>query len=161
MALYCSFSYILNKNLIGYILRFIPKAKPVPALKAKVSKPHEAQSKEPTKAKLRDLPTVKWTLVPIHLTQVEAEDGIFIREFVLRFGDLLDPVIAKSNIEELELIGGKPGKDDDNVVTGWVSDACIKALTAGLLGLLAKNHESHVAKVCLPRFIVIVSILIL
>jgi len=155
------FVSFFKNYLIVYILRFIPKAKPVPELKVKGSKSHEAQSKGATKAKPKDLPTVKWTLVPIHLTQVEAEDRIFIREFILRFGDLLDPVIAKTNIEELELIGGRPGKsDDDSGVTGWVSDACIKALAAGLLGLLAKDHESRIAKVCPSRFLVISSILI-
>jgi len=50
---------------------------------------------------------------------------------------------------------------DDDEVTGWVSDACVKALAVGLLGLLAKAHESHVAKVCPPHFLVICSFLIL
>jgi len=122
-----------------------------PILKAKAPGPQVASktnSKEPSKAKPKDLPTLKWTAVPIHLTQVEAEERIFIREFVLRFGDLLDPVVAKSHIEELEMIGGKPRKsDDEDEVTGWVSDACVKALVGGLLGLLAKDRESHVAKV--------------
>ncbi|KIM45387.1 hypothetical protein M413DRAFT_442058 [Hebeloma cylindrosporum] len=125
---------------------FIPKPKPDPALKVKASKPvaNEANAKE---SKPRDLPTLKWTPVPIHLTQVEAEDRIFIREFVLRFGDHLAPVMAKSNIEELELIGGRPGKlDDDDEVTGWVSDPCVKALFVGLLGVLAQDHESNLAK---------------
>lgn len=129
-----------------------------PVLKVKAPKPQvdsKTNPKESTKAKPRDLPTLKWTAVPIHLTQLEAEERICIREFALRFGDLLNPVIAKSNIEELELIGGKPRKsDDEDEVTGWVSDACVKALVAGLLGLLAKDHESQVAKVWPPLSLV-------
>lgn len=49
----------------------------------------------------------------------------------------------------------------DDEVTGWVSDACVKALAVGLLGLLAQVHESHVAKVCPRHFLVICSLLIL
>ena len=91
------------------------------------------------------LPQLKWTPMPYIITQVQAEERIFIREFALRFCHIMEPVISKSSLEELEFIAGKTNADDEMVA--WVSEPCLKGLVLGLLGLLAKDHETEVAKV--------------
>ena len=99
------------------------------------------------KAKMpKPLPSPKWTPVPTSMTQTEADDRIFIREFVLRFSDLLDPAIAKTYSEELEFISGRTLKQDEELDT-WVSEACIRAIFLGLLGLLSKNLEDNTSRV--------------
>ena len=90
------------------------------------------------------LPQLKWTSVSCVITRVQVEERIFIREFALRFGHVMGPVISKSSLEELEFIAGKT---KDNEMLAWVSEPCLKGLVLGLLGLLAKDHESEVAKV--------------
>ncbi|KAF8871260.1 hypothetical protein CPB84DRAFT_1830164 [Gymnopilus junonius] len=99
------------------------------------------------KPKPKPLPSLKWTQIPTGLTRNQADDRIFIREFVLRFSDILDPAIAKIYLEELEFISGHPRKQDDEEDTAsWVSEACIKAMLIGLLGLLSKNSGINVSK---------------
>lgn len=97
----------------------------------------------------KELPVLKWRRVLINLTQDEADERMFIREFFFRFGDILDPPIAKGNLEELELLGGRLRKcdDEDDVTPGWATDSCLKALLLGLLGLLAKDREGDVGQV--------------
>lgn len=98
--------------------------------------------------KVKPLPKVKWTPLHLSLDQEEVDQRILIREFVLRFGDFLEPVIAKSHIEELEHIGGRVRKQsDDSDGATWVSDMCIKALVISILGVLAKDHETLISKV--------------
>jgi hypothetical protein len=82
--------------------------------------------------------------VPCVITQVQVEERIFVREFALRFGHVMVPIISKSSLEELEFIAGKT---KDNEMLAWVSEPCLKGLVLGLLGLLEKDHESEVAKV--------------
>ena len=77
----------------------------------------------------------------------QVEERIFIREFALRFGHVMVPALSKSSLEELEFIGGKINNDNDDEMLGWVSEPCLKGLVLGLLGLLAKDHESDVANV--------------
>ncbi|KAH9485467.1 hypothetical protein JR316_0002375 [Psilocybe cubensis] len=98
------------------------------------------------KPKLKPLPTLKWTPVPVKLTQDQADERIFIREFILRFSESLDPVIAKSHIDELEHIGGflRAPEEDDTV--GWVNDMCVKAILVSLFGLLAKDYDNETAR---------------
>ncbi|KDR75076.1 hypothetical protein GALMADRAFT_156959 [Galerina marginata CBS 339.88] len=111
--------------VIGPKLTVVPKSRPKP----------------------KDLPLLTWNPVPVSLDQSQADDRIFIREFALRFSDLLDPVIAKTHLEELEFIGGRPRKhDEEGDPLNWVSEACIRALTMGLLGFLAKDHETHISQ---------------
>jgi hypothetical protein len=93
------------------------------------------------------LPQPKWTPVPCVIAKVQAEDRMFIREFALRFGHVMGPVISKSGLEELEFIAGKTKNNDNDEMLAWVSEPCLKGLLLGLLGLLAKDHESEVAKV--------------
>lgn len=114
------------------------------------------QVQNSTKTKAKDvvipppkkvLPQLKWTPVPCVTSKVQVEERIFIREFALRFSHVMEPIIAKSNLEELEFIGGKTKNNDDDEMLTWVSEPCLKGLLLGLLGLLAKDHESDVAKV--------------
>ena len=93
------------------------------------------------------LPQLKWTPVPRVTSKVQVEERIFIREFALRFGHVMEPIISKSSLEELEFIAGKTKSDDNDEMLAWVSEPCFKGLVLGLLGLLAKDHESNVAKV--------------
>ena len=99
--------------------------------------------------KRRELPLLKWRRVPINLTLDEAEDRIFIREFLFRFGDILDPPVAKSHLEDLEALGGRLRKTDaeDDVAVAWASEPSLRALLIGLLGLLAQDRGDEVGKV--------------
>ena len=85
--------------------------------------------------------------MPYVITKVEAEERIFIREFALRFGHIMEPIISKSSLEELGFIAGKTKNNDNDEMLAWVSELCLKGLVLGLLGVLAKDHESEVAEV--------------
>ena len=113
---------------------------------SKVQNSAGSKAKDIVKPPKKSLPQLKWTPVPCVITKVQVEERIFIREFALRFGHVMEPVISKSSLEELESIGGKT-KDNDNKMLAWVSEPCVKGLVLGLLGLLAKDHEPEVAKV--------------
>lgn len=100
----------------------------------------------------RELPLLKWRRVPINLTLDEAEDRIFIREFLFRFGDIMDPPIAKSHLEDLEALGGRKNDAEDDAALAWVSEPCLKALLIGLLGHLAQDRGDETGKVSLLNF---------
>ena len=85
--------------------------------------------------------------MPCEITRVQVEERIFIREFALRFGHVMVPVISKSSLDELEFVAGKTKNNDNDEIPAWVSEQCFKGLVLGLLGLLAKDHETEVAKV--------------
>jgi hypothetical protein len=59
----------------------------------------------------------------------------------------MEPIIAKSSLEELEFIAGKTKNNDDDKMLAWVSEPCLKKLVLGLLGLLAKDHDTEIAGV--------------
>ena len=125
---------------------------PVAPKTAKSEKKTQVQNSSATKAKdivipPKILPQLKWTPVPCVITKIEAEERIFIREFALRFGHIMGPIISKSSLEELEFIAGKTKTNDKDEMVAWVSEPCLKGLVLGLLGLLAKDHGSEVAKV--------------
>ena len=42
---------------------------------------------------------------------------------------------------------GKAKNNDNDEMLAWVSEPCLRGLLLGLLGLLAKDHESDVANV--------------
>ncbi|KAI0268872.1 hypothetical protein BC834DRAFT_1031828, partial [Gloeopeniophorella convolvens] len=101
--------------------------------------------------KAKPLPQVTWTPVPVppSFTLERALPRIAIREFVLRFGTLLD--MSRAHLEELEEIGGRrPHEFDDDgesdteqeidVEMGWVSETCVRGILLGLLGLLAGSQ---------------------
>jgi hypothetical protein len=105
----------------------------------------------PKPPKKRELPILKWRQIPIALTLNEVHERILIREFLFRFGDVMDPLIAKGNLEELELLGGRLQKcdDEDDMTSAWGTDSCLKAVLLGLLGLLAKDREGNISQVSL------------
>ncbi len=115
--------------------------------KHKGKEPELTQVQQP--AKQRNLPVLKWRRVPVDPTRDESDNRIFIREFLFRFEDYLDPGIAKSHMEELEVIGGRTRQsyDDDDEIPGWVNEQCLKAIVLGLLGILAKDRGDTISKV--------------
>ncbi|KAJ3999623.1 hypothetical protein F5050DRAFT_1736731 [Lentinula boryana] len=91
-------------------------------------------------------PVLTWLPVPTQLKLKDAEDRIFIREFVLRFSDMQGMSITKAQLEELELIGGTHDSADDgdeeDACVDWVSEACVKSLVLSLIGILVAEEDS-------------------
>lgn len=105
-------------------------------------------STKKSKSTSKPLPTLKWSRLRVNLTLGEAEARFQIREFVLRFAPVMDPVIAKTHLEELEDIGGRGRAcDEDEEMVSWVSEACVKSIVVGLLGLLANDEDGDLKKV--------------
>jgi hypothetical protein len=116
-----------------------------PKVSNPVSNVAAPRPRPPVKRKPRPLPKVLWTPVPVppSFTLDRALPRIGIREFVLRFGELLD--MSRTNLEELEEIGGRrsPDLEDDDdigVEMGWVGETCLRAILLGLLSLLSDNQ---------------------
>lgn len=129
------------------------KSKSQSSKKAKV-KPSENASAKVVKA----LPVIKWTPLQLSLDREEVDERIFIREFFLRFGDFLDPTVAKCHIEELEIIGGRGRKQNED--NAWITDMCIKTLVSSILGVLAKDQEISISKVSVFLYFISVFTLI-
>ncbi|PCH43383.1 hypothetical protein WOLCODRAFT_138306 [Wolfiporia cocos MD-104 SS10] len=122
------------KNLSN--AKAIPKTKAAPKPKAKPAPPPKPEPK----------PT--WSSVPTSLSQSSAESRIQIREFLLRFSSTLD--MTKSHLDELEEIAGAPGhagavaadgNDEGEEFDPWVSETCVKAITLGLLSVVADDSD--------------------
>ena len=116
-----------------------PKA-PNPVSNTTAPKP-----RPPIVRKPKPLPKVLWTPVPVppSFTLNRALPRIAIREFAIRFGELLD--ISRTHLEELEEIGGRRShdlEDDDDidVEMGWVGETCLRAILLGILNLLLNNQ---------------------
>jgi hypothetical protein len=116
-----------------------------PKVSNTVSNVAAPRPRPPVKRKPKPLPKVLWTPVPVppSFTLDRALPRIGIREFVLRFGELLD--MSRINLEELEEIGGRrsPDLEDDDdidVEMGWVGETCLRAVLLGLLNLLSNNQ---------------------
>ncbi|KAF8260966.1 hypothetical protein EI94DRAFT_1833576 [Lactarius quietus] len=131
---------------------------PDPPPKPKVPKPPRAldnapaavipKLKQTTIRQPKPLPKVTWTPLPVpsSFTLDRALPRIAIREFVVRFGRLLD--MSRAHLEELEEIGGRrPHEVDDpdsdseqdiEVEMGWISETCLRAILLGLLNLLSQ-----------------------
>ncbi|KAJ4476905.1 hypothetical protein C8J55DRAFT_516079 [Lentinula edodes] len=96
------------------------------------------------KAKLA--PSVTWSPLPTQLKVEDAEDRIFIREFILRFSGIPGMALTKNQLEELEFIAGThdlgDDDDDENVYVDWVSETCVKSLVISLIGVLAAEEDS-------------------
>lgn len=119
-----------------------------------LGKPKAKPGRKP-KPKIKPLPILTWTKVPLDglLSLSEAESRIQIREFVLRFACIMDTKnISRKLLEELEGIGGESSKgrgkdwdsdvgEEDEDFAGWVSESCVKGVIMGLLGLV-HNDES-------------------
>ena len=127
--------------------RKVPKPPKVPNT---VSNTTASKPRLPVNRKPKPLPKVLWTPVPVppSFTLDRALPRIAIREFVLRFGKLLD--LSRTHLEELEEIGGRRSRevdDDDDgseqdidVEMGWVGETCLRAIFLGLLSLLLNNQ---------------------
>lgn len=92
-----------------------------------------------------------WSTIPTQLSLKDAEDRIFIREFVQRFSNLQGMSISKAQLRELEFIGGMHDADNsdvDNVYPEWVSEACVRSLVLSLIGVLAAEEDSSATLVC-------------
>ncbi|CAA7261782.1 unnamed protein product [Cyclocybe aegerita] len=113
--------------------------------KAKPKDVKVPKTQEAVKPKPKPLPLLSWKSLPVVLTRDEAEDRIFIREFLFRFGDYIEPPLAKTHLEELEFIASKR-HDPEVDSSDWVSDQCLKAILLGLLGILAKGRDDVVSK---------------
>ncbi|KAJ3886055.1 hypothetical protein GG344DRAFT_82082 [Lentinula edodes] len=94
--------------------------------------------------KVKLAPNVTWSPLPTQLKVEDAEDRIFIREFILRFSGIPGMVLTKTQLEELEFIAGTHdlGDDDENAYVDWVSETCIKSLVISLIGVLAAEEDS-------------------
>lgn len=125
----------------------VEKQKSIPSCTGTVPTTKSSKRVE-TKAPAKPPPIVRWTRLPVNLDRHEAEARIQIREFTLRFARIMEPAIAKPQLEELEEIAGK-GKDcnENDGVTGWVSEACVKSILLGLLGLIDNGKGGHSSKV--------------
>ena len=122
-----------------------PKPPRVPNPVSNVTAP---KPRPPVVGKPKPLPKVLWTPVPVppSFTLDRALPRIAIREFAIRFGELLD--ISRTHLEELEEIGGRRShdlEDDDDddidVEMGWVGETCLRAILLGLLNLLLNNQS--------------------
>ncbi|KAJ3934906.1 MAG: hypothetical protein NXY57DRAFT_599590 [Lentinula lateritia] len=98
--------------------------------------------------KVKLAPNVTWSPLPTQLKVKDAEDRIFIREFILRFSGIPGMALTKSQLEEFEFIAGThdlgddDDDDDENVYVDWVSETCIKSLVISLIGVLAAEEDS-------------------
>ncbi|KAJ3811480.1 hypothetical protein F5876DRAFT_64749 [Lentinula aff. lateritia] len=94
--------------------------------------------------KVKLAPNVTWSPLSTQLKVKDAEDRIFIREFVLRFSGMPGMALTKTQLEELEFIAGTHNlsDDDENVYVDWVSETCIKSLVISLIGVLAAEEDS-------------------
>ncbi|KAG6902747.1 hypothetical protein C0995_011895 [Termitomyces sp. Mi166 len=111
--------------------------KPEPAaVKRSTETKAEAKSKQQTLRQMlpQSLPKLKWTEVPTILDLNDAKSRLQIREFILRFASVMEPSIPRAQLVELDDIGC--GSDDDEMAP-WVSDACVRSMLLGLLGMLA------------------------
>ena len=101
-----------------------------------------------TKVLHKAIPVPKWVEIPGNLDLKEAGARFGIREFMLRFASIMQPPIAKVHLMELEDISGTCPEDEDGMA-GWVSEACVRAIILGILGLLAKQDNAKVCNVSL------------
>ena len=125
-----------------------PKRPKVPKLPRAPDAATVPKPKRPIYRQAKPLPKVTWTPLPVppSFTLDRALPRIAIREFVLRFGRLLD--MSRAHLEELEEIGGRrPHEVDDadsdseqdiEVEMGWIGETCLRAILLGLLNLLVE-----------------------
>ncbi|KAJ7593947.1 hypothetical protein C8J56DRAFT_820218 [Mycena floridula] len=115
---------------------------PVQPLANLAPKPKPERKRSP---KLQTLPIVHWTRLRTSLTPDEVQDRMQIREFALRFTPVLN--ISKVHHEELSRITGNGKSDiDEDELTSWVSETCVKSLILGLLNVITEDEENDVSK---------------
>ncbi|KAJ6609867.1 hypothetical protein B0H10DRAFT_1812616 [Mycena sp. CBHHK59/15] len=94
------------------------------------------------KSKLDEpLPTLNWTKLRTNLSVEDAEARFHIREFVLRF---FSKAIPKAHLDELEQIN-RSGRNrhDEEDITSWVSEACLKSILLAFLGVLSEEETNE------------------
>ncbi|KAF9051070.1 hypothetical protein BDZ89DRAFT_1126044 [Hymenopellis radicata] len=99
----------------------------------------EVPVKRVPKPKPKVVSKVPWTPLSTSLSYADAEDRIFIREFVARFAP--ETGISKSHIEELGFIAGTGRCQRDEELVDWVSEAALKAILIWLLELLRDDSD--------------------
>jgi len=129
----------------------VPKArKALPSANAPTLKRLEkpARGTIPTRHKKSKSPRsdVNWTVIPTILDFEEAQSRFHIREFTLRFAPVMQPAILASQLAELEDLGCGLRSENDQLAK-WVSEACIRSLVLGLLGMLMDIGDERVEKV--------------
>lgn len=106
-----------------------------------------SEEKKPRRTKVvpktTPLPDPLWTKVDTALSLPEAEMRMHIREFVLRFSDLM-MCNTRSVLEELEVVDSDGVGGDDGEIVGWVSEACVKTILLGLLEIFQDDKASPV-----------------
>jgi hypothetical protein len=122
----------------------VQSGQPKPEAKGK------ATNKQPKKAS-DPLPPPAWYSLPVNVSLPSAVSRMQIREFVLRFADVLDKV-GKGCLEELECVAGthargRGDEDDEGDNCEWVSETCVKSLCLTLLGTIAKDATGDAAMV--------------
>ncbi|KAF8829022.1 hypothetical protein HHX47_DHR3000885 [Lentinula edodes] len=127
----------------AYMFKF-PQANvpPEPAL-ATVNDLGSAAASKGKAHKVKLAPNVTWSPLPTQLKVNDAEDRIFIREFILRFSGIPGMALTRNQLEELEFIAGTHDlSDDENDYVDWVSETCVKSLVISLIGVLAAEEDS-------------------
>ncbi|GLB37681.1 hypothetical protein LshimejAT787_0407320 [Lyophyllum shimeji] len=115
--------------------------------KKHIATPSGVASVETTVPKKQPLPTLKWTAVPTMLDTEDAKARFQIREFVLRFASVMEPTVPKTQFAELEDVGCHArGQSDDAEMAPWVSEACVRSIILGLLGMLADKDGGSIEK---------------
>ncbi|KAG6813387.1 hypothetical protein H0H92_011653 [Tricholoma furcatifolium] len=114
----------------------VAKRTPVPAKPLTQTKAGAKLMQQTLKQLLPEtLPVVNWNEVSTNLSLRDAEARLQIREFVLRFASVMQPAIPRSQLTELDNLGF--GSDNDDEMVPWVSEACVRSMILGLLGMLA------------------------
>ncbi|KAF7980756.1 hypothetical protein HWV62_36793 [Athelia sp. TMB] len=132
-----------------------PKAKPTEASSSAIgSAPKPKLGRPKAKPKIRVLPSIKWSRIPLDgaLPLEEAKARIGIREFMLRFACIMNAKsgLPKKALEELDEIAGETmkgdrelnseGEDDEKKLAGWISDVCVRGMVVGMLGLIQDDE---------------------
>jgi hypothetical protein len=108
------------------------------------------ETRHSRKPRVKPLPRLDWQRHPIAIPFSEFEARVQIREFVLRFAPVMGSNIAKSHLEDLEYLARAPvpdEEDSDRQLFPWISEASLKSVILGLLGLLAEEEDSSAARV--------------
>ena len=113
-------------------------APPVPQTEATQNATKVAKPKVP---KPKIAPRLRWDPLETSISPSDAEDRIFIREFVARFGP--DSGFAKTHVDELSLVGGSR-RTADGELPSWISEPCLKAILTWILEVLVDDNEDPI-----------------
>jgi len=143
-----SFTSVMRKAGAGSAIDKVPeKRQHKPKERATIGSAASMQGSPQNKTLRKAIPVLKWVEIPVKFDRKEAEARFGIREFMMRFACIMEPSIAKTHLMELEDISGECPEDDEEMA-GWVSEACVRSIILGVLGLLAKQNDESLAQVC-------------